>query len=87
MSDEVESQAAVPLEKLTRVYIKMRDKKAVQKQKDFLSGNIKKKKVSKKDKKILDAIDQSGIDVCLTAEVLMLCMCQAPQLTTHRLSQ
>ena len=28
MSDEVESQAAVPLEKLTRVYIKMRDKKA-----------------------------------------------------------
>jgi hypothetical protein len=36
-------------------------KKAVQKQKDFLSGNIKKKKVSKKDKKILDAIDQSGM--------------------------
>jgi hypothetical protein len=28
MSDEVESQAAVPLEKLTRIYIKMRDKKA-----------------------------------------------------------
>ena len=28
MSDEVESQAIVPLEKLTRVYIKMRDKKA-----------------------------------------------------------
>ena len=28
MSDEVESQATVPLEKLTRVYIKMRDKKA-----------------------------------------------------------
>jgi hypothetical protein len=28
MSDEVESQAAVPLEKLTRVYIKMRDRKA-----------------------------------------------------------
>ena len=36
-------------------------KKAVQKQKDFLSGNIKKKRVSKKDKKILDAIDQSGM--------------------------
>ena len=28
MSDEVESQAEVPLEKLTRIYIKMRDKKA-----------------------------------------------------------
>jgi hypothetical protein len=28
MSDEVESQATVPLEKLTRIYIKMRDKKA-----------------------------------------------------------
>jgi hypothetical protein len=28
MSDEVESQAEVPLEKLTRVYIKMREKKA-----------------------------------------------------------
>jgi len=28
MNDEVESQAEVPLEKLTRVYIKMRDKKA-----------------------------------------------------------
>ena len=28
MSDEVESQASVPLEKLTRIYIKMRDKKA-----------------------------------------------------------
>jgi hypothetical protein len=28
MSDEVESQAVVPLEKLTRIYIKMRDKKA-----------------------------------------------------------
>jgi len=36
-------------------------KKAIQKQKDFLSGNIKKKKVSKKDKKILDAIEQSGM--------------------------
>ena len=36
-------------------------KKAVQKQKDFLSGNIKKKRVSKKDKKILDAIEQSGM--------------------------
>ena len=36
-------------------------KKAVQKQKDFLNGNIKKKKVSKKDKKILDAIEQSGM--------------------------
>ena len=28
MTDEVESQAEVPLEKLTRIYIKMRDKKA-----------------------------------------------------------
>jgi hypothetical protein len=28
MSDEIESQGAVPLEKLTRIYIKMRDKKA-----------------------------------------------------------
>jgi hypothetical protein len=28
MSDEVESQAEVPLEKLTRIYIKMREKKA-----------------------------------------------------------
>lgn len=28
MNDEVESKAEVPLEKLTRVYIKMRDKKA-----------------------------------------------------------
>jgi hypothetical protein len=28
MSDEVESQASVPLEKLTRIYIKMREKKA-----------------------------------------------------------
>jgi hypothetical protein len=28
MSDEVGSQAEVPLEKLTRIYIKMRDKKA-----------------------------------------------------------
>ena len=28
MTDEVESKAEVPLEKLTRVYIKMRDKKA-----------------------------------------------------------
>ena len=28
MSDEVESQAEVPLEKLTRIYIKVRDKKA-----------------------------------------------------------
>jgi len=36
-------------------------KKAIQRQKDFLSGNIKKKKVSKKDKKILDAIEQSGM--------------------------
>ena len=36
-------------------------KKAIQKQKDFLNGNIKKKKVSKKDKKILDAIEQSGM--------------------------
>ena len=36
-------------------------KKAVQKQKDFLSGNIKKKRVSKKEKKILDAIEQSGM--------------------------
>lgn len=36
-------------------------KKAVQKQKDFMNGNIKKKKVSKKDKKILDAIEQSGM--------------------------
>jgi hypothetical protein len=36
-------------------------KKAIQKQKDFLSGNIKKKRVSKKEKKILDAIEQSGM--------------------------
>lgn len=28
MSDEAEAQAGVPLEKLTRIYIKMRDKKA-----------------------------------------------------------
>jgi predicted phage-related endonuclease len=28
MTDEVESKAEVPLEKLTRIYIKMRDKKA-----------------------------------------------------------
>jgi hypothetical protein len=28
MSDEIESQGTVPLEKLTRIYIKMRDKKA-----------------------------------------------------------
>ena len=36
-------------------------KKAIQKQKDFLGGNIKKKKVNKKEKKILDAIEQSGM--------------------------
>lgn len=36
-------------------------KKAIQKQKDFLSGNIKKKRVNKKEKKILDAIEQSGM--------------------------
>jgi len=36
-------------------------KKAIQKQKDFLNGNIKKKKVNKKEKKILDAIEQSGM--------------------------
>ena len=36
-------------------------KKAVQKQKDFLNGDIKKKKVNKKDKKLLDAIEQSGM--------------------------
>jgi hypothetical protein len=36
-------------------------KKAVQKQKDFLNGNIKKKRVNKKEKKILDAIEQSGM--------------------------
>jgi len=41
-------------------------KKAVQKQKDFLNGNIKKKKVTKKDKKILDAIDQSGMTLVKT---------------------
>lgn len=35
--------------------------KAVQKQKDFLNGNIKKKKVTKKEKKILDAIEKSGM--------------------------
>jgi len=36
-------------------------KKAIQKQKDFLNGNIKKKRVNKKEKKILDAIEQSGM--------------------------
>ena len=36
-------------------------KKSIQKQKDFLGGNIKKKKVNKKEKKILDAIEQSGM--------------------------
>ena len=36
-------------------------KKAIQKQKDFLNGNIKKKRFNKKEKKILDAIEQSGM--------------------------
>jgi hypothetical protein len=36
-------------------------KKAIQKQKDFLNGNLKKKRVNKKEKKILDAIEQSGM--------------------------
>ena len=36
-------------------------RKALEKQRDFLSGNIKKKKVSAKEKKILDAIEQSGM--------------------------
>jgi len=36
-------------------------KKALEKQKNFLAGNIKKKKVTSKEKKILDSIDKSGI--------------------------
>lgn len=36
-------------------------RKALEKQRDFLNGNIKKKKVSAKEKKILDAIEQSGM--------------------------
>jgi len=36
-------------------------KKAIEKQKSFLEGNIKKKKVTAKDKTILDSIDKSGI--------------------------
>lgn len=36
-------------------------RKALDKQRDFMSGNIKKKKVTAKEKKILDAIEQSGI--------------------------
>jgi len=36
-------------------------RKALDKQRDFLSGNIKKKKVTAKEKKILDAIEQSGM--------------------------
>jgi hypothetical protein len=36
-------------------------KKSLDKQKDFLNGNIKKKKVSTKEKNILDAIEKSGM--------------------------
>lgn len=36
-------------------------KKSLEKQKDFLNGSIKKKKVSSKEKKILDAIEKSGM--------------------------
>jgi hypothetical protein len=36
-------------------------RKALEKQRDFLSGNIKKRKVSAKEKKILDAIEKSGM--------------------------
>ncbi len=36
-------------------------RKALEKQRDFLNGNIKKKKVTVKEKKILDAIEKSGM--------------------------
>jgi hypothetical protein len=43
--------------KLTKI------KKAFDKQKDFLNGNLKKRKVTKKDKKLLDILEQSKVEI------------------------
>ena len=37
-------------------------KKAIEKQKDFADGNVKKKKLSKKDQKAVKAMEEAGID-------------------------
>ena len=55
VKDNIGNDPDVSVNKLNKI------KKALEKQKNFLGGNIKKKKVTSKEKKILDSIDKSGI--------------------------
>jgi len=55
VKDDIGNDANVSDSKLNKI------KNALEKQKNFLDGKIKKKKVSAKEKSILDSIDKSGI--------------------------
>lgn len=55
--DNIGQDTSISKTKLTKI------KKDFQKQKDFLNGKIKKKKVSKKDNQILNVLEQSQVDI------------------------